>query len=215
MKKSTTLLFFSILMATLQSGRTQNITTYAGLGTASYSGDGGQATAAELNGPFGVCSDAAGNLIVADRNNERIRMVNAISGLITTIAGNGVAGYKGDGGPATAAELFWPENIGLDLTGNIYISDHKNNVVRKINTSGIISTIAGNGYQGYNGDGGAATAAELFSPIGLACDAIGNVFITDAGNNCVREVNSTGTITTIAGNGVVGYWGDGGPATIC
>ena len=138
-------------------------------------------------------------------------MVNT-SGIINTIIGNGVAGYSGDGGPATAAELHDPWSVVLDKAGNIYIAYQINNCVRMVNTSGIITTIAGNGVGGYSGDGGPATSAELFEPYGVAVDASGNVYISDF-NETVRMVNTSGIITTIVGNGVGGYSGDGGPAT--
>ncbi len=138
--------------------------------------------------------------------------------IITTVAGNGTAGYSGDGGQATNAELNTPDGITIDAIGNIYISDRANNRVRKISTAGIISTIAGNGIAGYLGDGGQASTAELSNPIGLAFDAFGNLFIADTYNNCVRKINTLGIISTIAGRdssgiGVAGYTGDGGQAT--
>jgi sugar lactone lactonase YvrE len=132
---------------------------------------------------------------------------------ISTIAGTGTYGYSGDGGPATAAKLGSPYCIRLDASGNIYIADFANNRVRKINSAGIISTIAGTGTAGYSGDGGPATAAELHHPTGLAIDASGNIYVSDAGNNRVRKISSAGTISTIAGNGTVGYTGDGAAAT--
>ncbi len=133
--------------------------------------------------------------------------------VITTIAGNGTAGYSGDGGAATAAELAYPEGLALDGSGNIYIADNLNNRIRKLTPSGIISTIAGNGTAGYSGDGGPATAAELYQPTGLVVDWSGNIYIADLYNNRVRMVTPSGTISTIAGNGTAGYSGDGGDAT--
>lgn len=215
MKKIKTLVVILVLSFAIQNGKAQTISTYAGNGLTGYSGDGGQATTAELNGPFNLCVDNSGNLLIPDRNNERVRMVNA-SGIISTIAGNGVLGYSGDGGPATAAELYWPEDVATDVSGNLYITDHKNSVIRKVNTSGIITTIAGKGgVHGYSGDGGQATAAELYTPIALTVDASGNIYITDAANYVIRRINMSGYISTVAGNYALGsgYSGDGGQAT--
>ncbi len=188
------------------------ITTIAGNGTAGYSGDGGQATAAELHTPIGVAFDAFGNLYIADATNHRIRKINP-SGIISTIAGTGTNGYSGDGANATAAELGQPRGLAFDATGNLYFADLGYDVVRKVNTLGIITTIVGNGTQGYSGDGGQATAAELYWPWGIAFDLMGNMYIADEGNSRVRLVNTSGIITTIAGNGSGGYSGDGGQAT--
>ena len=201
---------------------TGNITTVAGSGitgtTSSYSGDGGQATDAKINFPNGVAVDGSGNIYIADTHNHRIRKVNA-SGVITTVAGNGAGAFGGDGGPATAAKLNFPVGVALDGSGNIYITDGANNRIRKVNPSGIISTVAGNGTGGFTGDGGPATAAELLLHGSLTqqsgnvfVDASGNLYITDAWNNRVRKVNSSGTISTFAGGGTSGL-GDGGQAT--
>jgi hypothetical protein len=185
------------------------ITTVAGKGTFNYSGDGGQATAAGLN-TVGVVLDTLGNLYIVDNN--RIRKVNTL-GIITTVAGNGASGYIGDGGQATAAELNSPLAVALDAGGNLYISDELNNCIRKVNTNGIINTIAGNGNSGYFGDGGQATAASLSAPIGLTLDAFGNLFIADTYNSVIRKVDAFGIITTVAGNNLQGFSGDGGQAT--
>ncbi len=190
----------------------QMITTIAGNGAAGYTGDGVSATTTSLNNPFGVAADAAGNVYIADNLNNRIRKVNA-SGIITTIAGTGSAGYSGDGGPATAADLFQPWDIAVDGAGNVYFADLYNSRIRKINTGGIISTVAGNGTFGYFGDGGMATLAYLNGASGIAVDATGNLYICDGYNNRVRKVSTSGIITTIAGTGVAGYSGDSGPAT--
>ncbi len=171
------------------------ISTIAGTGTAGYSGDGGQATAAKLNYPVAVAFDTAGNLYITDFSNSRIRMVNT-AGIISTIAGNGTAGYSGDGGQATAAELNYPVGIVFDSVGNLYIADQANRRVRKVNTAGIITTIAGNGTAGFSGDNGCATNAELQSPHSLVFDAAGNLYIVDGGNNNIRKV-STQTCTTM------------------
>ena len=193
---------------------TGGIKTVAGNGTAGYSGDGGAATAAELHGPFGLTLDAAGDLFIADSDNNVVREVLASTGDITTVAGNGTAGYSGDGGAATAAELNLPLNLALDTAGNLFILDADNNAVREVvAATGEITTVAGDGTAGYSGDGGLATAAELSTPFGLALDASGNLFIGDSGNNVVREVvKATGVIRTVAGDGTAGYSGDGGPA---
>ena len=187
------------------------ITTIAG-GTAGYSGDGGQATAAELFSPSGVATDNSGNVYFADSYNSCIRKINT-SGIISTIAGNGTAGYSGDGGAATNASLNSPFGLIADNSGNIYIPDYGNSVVRKINASGIISTIAGNGIAGFSGDGGAATFAKLFLPFGVAVDNSGNLFVSDYGNSRIRKINPSGIISTIAGNGTFTFSGDDGPAT--
>ena len=188
------------------------IYTIAGDSTQGYSGDGGAATAAELSYPSGVALDAKGNIYIADMGNNRIRIVNK-AGVINTIAGNGNSGYSGDGGLATAAELNSPYGLTVDIFGNIYIADNLNNRIRKINNAGIISTIAGNGTAGYSGDGIVATMAELYSPFGVSVDSLGDIYIADEINNRIRKINSTGIISTIAGNGTQGYSGDGGPAT--
>jgi len=188
------------------------ITTIAGNGTMGYSGDGGQATAAELSDPTLIAFDAIGNLYIADRLNNLIRKVTT-AGIISTIAGNGTLGYSGDGGQATLAALNAPTGIALDVFGNFYIADDQNSRIRKVNTAGIISTIAGNGTAGYSGDGGQATAAELYDPWGITFDAAGNLYITEAGNNVIRKVNTAGIISTIAGTGTGAYSGDGGQAT--
>jgi len=186
------------------------ITTIAGDGTAGYSGDGKQATGALLNAPTGVAVDAAGDIFIADSGNNVIREVSG--GVINTIAGDGTAGYSGDGLQATSALLDAPEAIALDVLGNLYIADTGNNVIREV-TGGVITTIAGDGTYGYSGDGLQATAAELGGPTGVAVDSSGNLYIVDAGNNVIREV-SLGVINTIAGGGTPSSGnGDGGPAT--
>jgi len=190
----------------------QIITTVAGDGNQGYSGDGGQATAAELNYPCSLTVDKLGNFYIADENNNCIRKV-APSGIITTYAGIGVLAFSGDGGPATAAEIAAPAGVCSDTSGNIYIADYYNNRIRRVNTSGIINTIAGDGHGGYSGDGGPATLAELNYPVGVAVDVSGNVYIADYNNYRIRMVNTSGTISTIAGNGYAGFYGDGGPAT--
>jgi type IX secretion system substrate protein len=167
------------------------ITTFAGSGapghTSGYSGDGGPATAAKFNDPIAVAIDASGNTYIADMISHVIRKVNT-SGIISTIAGNGTQGFAGDGGPATAALLNYPSDLKFDSHGNLFIADKGNERIRVINTSGIISTYAGCGLSGFSGDGGAATAAKLASPTGIAFDAAGNLYIADDSNSAVRKV---------------------------
>ncbi|HXD92710.1 MAG TPA: T9SS type A sorting domain-containing protein [Bacteroidia bacterium] len=200
------------------------ITTFAGNGfstghppTGAFSGDGGQATNAELNFPVATASDVFGNFYIVDADNYRIRKVNT-AGIISTVAGTGTAGFSGDGGQATAAQII-PSSITLDATGNLYIADEGNSVVRKVNTAGIITSIAGNGTAGFSGDNGPATAAELNSPRGIIFDQAGNLYVSDIVTYRIRKINTAGIITTIAGNGFGagtgqgGFSGDGGPAT--
>ena len=187
------------------------ITTVAGNGTSGFV-DNVAATAAELQYPSGVAFDKNGNMYIADTWNNRIRIVST-SGTITTFAGKGPAGYSGDGGTATNAKLQYPSSVAVDASGNVYIADNSNNRVRIVNTSGIISTYAGTGTAGFAGDGGAATAAELNNPVGVTLDASGNLYIADSLNERIREVRTSGIISTIAGNGTAGYNGDGIAAT--
>lgn len=188
----------------------------AGTSDGTFSGDGGPAMLAAINHPFGVAVDGAGNLYIADTGNQRVRMVSAATGIITTIAGTGSHGYSGDGGLATSAELYNPESLAVDSAGDLYIAEQANNVVRKITAgTGIISTIAGTaGSNSYGGDGGLATKALLSGPSGLALDSAGNVYVADWGNERVRKITvSTGIIQTVVGNGTQGFTGDGGMAT--
>ncbi|HUB81072.1 MAG TPA: SMP-30/gluconolactonase/LRE family protein [Bryobacteraceae bacterium] len=245
------------------------ITTVAGtLDSAGFSGDGGPATAAQLNFPDGVAVDSAGDVYISDRNNNCIREVstngaiqtiagggnqiafngalatnialslpsaltfdssgnlifpdvyhqlilrlNKTTGQVSIIAGNGQKGFSGDGGPATSASLQEPMGIGFDPNGNLYFADQDNHRVRKIDTNGIITTIAGNGMSNYGGDGGPAVEALLDRPGAVAVSSTGDMYIADTNNNRVRKVDSFGTIVTVAGNGTAGYSGDGGPAT--
>jgi hypothetical protein len=194
---------------------TGTIVTAAGNGTAGYAGNNGPATAAKLNAPWGLAVDSAGDLFIADGNNNRIREVVKATGDIITVAGDGKAGYSGDNGPATAAELHNPNTVAVDSAGDLFISDENNNRIRElVQATGEIMTIAGNGIAGYSGDNGPATAAEIDSPRGLSVDSAGDVFFADNPNNRVREVvKATGDIITVAGNGQAGYTGNNGPAT--
>ncbi len=185
------------------------ITTVAGTGTAGFAGDGGQATSAQLYKPWGVAVDAQGSVYVADYYNHRVRKISG--GIITTVAGTGAAGYSGDGGQATSAQLNYPADVAVDAQGNLYISDYYNHRIRKV-SGGVITTVAGTGTKGYSGDGGQATSAQLNYPEGIAVNAQGNLYVADTENNRVRKV-SNGVITTVAGTGTKGYSGDGGQAT--
>jgi uncharacterized protein (TIGR03437 family) len=186
------------------------ITTVAGNGAAGFSGDGGPATSASV-GPWGVAVDAAGNLYIAGAS--RIRKVSP-SGIISTAAGNGTRGFSGDDGPATSASLNQPSGVAVDAAGNLYIADYYNYRIRKVSPSGIISTAAGNGTQGFSGDGGPATSAALDVPEAVAVDAAGNLYIADSTNyGRIRKVSPSGVISTVAGNGRYAFSGDGGPAT--
>lgn len=184
----------------------------AGTGLGGYGGDGGPATAARLWYPSGVAVDPIGNIYIADQRNDRIRKVDTF-GVITTVAGTGIPGYMNNGGPATNAQLSHPTRITLDAAGNLFVADSGNNRIRKIDVGGIITSVAGNGINGFNGDGGAAVSAELNTPIDMDVDAAGNMYIADYSNNRIRKVDAAGTITTYAGITIPGYAGDGGPAT--
>ena len=183
------------------------ITTIAGGGA----GDGGPVSEANLNVPWGVHIDNAGNLYIADSQYHRVRKVDT-SGNITTIAGTGYQGFSGDGGQGSLAELNEPLRVFVDGAGNVYIGDTSNNRVRKVDTDGIITTVAGNGTAGFSGDGGPAISASLRFPWGVHVDGIGNLYIADFFNRRIRKVDTSGIITTVAGNGTAGFSGAGGPA---
>ena len=188
------------------------ISTFAGTGVSGFSGDGSAANLAQIDGPMGVATDPAGNVYIVDAGNDRIRKVN-ISGVISTIAGTGVGGFSGDGAAANLAQINNPSGVVVDAIGNIYISDMTNHRIRKINTSGIISTYAGTGTLGFSGDGGAATSAQINYPRAISVDISGNVHVADASNHRIRKINNAGVISTIVGTGTLGYSGDGGLAS--
>jgi sugar lactone lactonase YvrE len=192
------------------------ITTAVGTGEKGFAGDGGPAEKALLNGPFDVCFDRAGNLYFSDPFNNRIRRVDAASGIIITIAGNGEKAYSGDGGPAIEAALNEPYGVVVDRSGNLYVADRLNRRVRRVDAAtGIITTLAGTGEAAYSGDGGPAARAGLAEPNGLAFSLDETVlFITDVADNRVRAVDlRSGTINTFAGTGAAEHSGDGGKAT--
>jgi sugar lactone lactonase YvrE len=213
------------------------ISIVAGNGSRGFAGDGGQANDAQLNAPAGVTVDAAGNVYFADSGNNRIRKVSP-NGAISTFAGAGFSGFGGDGGKAIDALLNYPTGLALDISGNLYVADSKNNRIRRISAEGIIGSVAGNGAQGNDGDGKKAVTALLNYPAGVAVDASGNFYISDSGNNRVRKVSAEGIISVVAGTTnpgaynadgrpintpnapvraidrvITGRWGDGGPAT--
>jgi sugar lactone lactonase YvrE len=190
------------------------ITTVVGNGIYGYGGDGNVATSAEISGEPGIGFDKKNNMYIADFGNNRVREVNAKTGIITTIAGTGTGAYNGDNIAATSAELYYPAGVCVDDTGNVFIAEQSNSRVRKVSwKTGIITTIAGTGGFGYNGDNIPATTAALYCPLSVEVDKAGNLYIADWGNSRVREVNAvTGIITTIAGDGLLVHNGDGGPA---
>jgi uncharacterized protein (TIGR03437 family) len=187
------------------------IETLAGTGVMGYSGDGGLAVNAALSDASGLVLDGAGNVYVGDASNRRVRKITP-GGVITSIAGTGIQGFSGDGGPATSAMLGRPFSLAIDAGGNLYIADSANERIRKIDVNGIITTIAGNGQSGFSGDGGLAINASLQTPVGVAVDQAGNVYIADGDNNRIRKVSAGGIISTFAGNGSEGFSGDGGLA---
>ncbi len=195
-------------------GTDGKVTTIAGLEYAnSYFGDTGAAVDAYLNRPTDIAFDASGNMYIADKNNHRIRKVDT-NGIITTVAGNGQSGFGGDGGDATLAKLNQPAGIGFDASGNMYIADKDNHRIRKVDTNGNITTIAGTGEQGNSGDGGAWASAKLNYPVRIDVGPDGNIYFSDRDNHVIRVLWSDGNIYTSVGtNGSAGFSGDGGVTT--
>ncbi len=189
----------------------QTVTTVAGSGIAGSSGDNGPATQAKIETAHGVAVDGQGNVYIADTRNHRVRKV--VKGNITTVAGTGQEGFSGDGGPGTAAQLSFPRGVAVDKQGNLYISDTGNSRIRRVSAGGTISTIAGTGVAGFDGDGGPATNAQLNYPRGLVLDSEGNLYVADSWNFRIRRITTAGTIETVAGNGSSGPFGDGRAAT--
>lgn len=187
------------------------VTTFAGRFGGTFSGDGGPATEAGMFDVAGVAVDSAGNVYIADMDNNRIRKVDT-TGKISTVAGNGNYGYTGDNVSATQTALSSPAAVAVDAAGNVYIGDLFNHRIRKVNAQGIISTLAGTGVAGANGDGGLATQAQLDIPEGLSFDQAGNLYIADSGSDVVRRVDTSGKISTFAGTGQAGFTGDNGQA---
>jgi len=190
------------------------IDTIAGGGASGYLGDGGPATQAILDEPAGVAVTSSNDLYIADSLNHRIRNVSNASGIISTVAGNGIGTYAGDGGLALSASFNTPSDVVLDASGNIFIADTMNNRIRKVDkATGVVTTVAGTGMQGYGGDGGQASSARFYQPAGIFIDGMANLYIADTWNHRVRKVNAaTGVVTTVAGNGMGEYAGDGGSA---
>ena len=188
------------------------ITTVAGNGGAGFSGDGGQAIYARMQGPADLAIDGSGNLFVADYVNRRVRKI-APNGIISTVAGSGVSGRGGDGGSAKLAQLGFVTGISVNSRGELFIADNTNSTVRKMDVNGIISTVAGSGVKGFSGDGGDANLAAFNAINGVAADKLGNIYIADAYNNRVRKINASGVVTTVAGTGGGSFSGDNGAAT--
>ena len=192
------------------------ISTFAGTGEEGFSGDGGPATEAQFypghDQFLSVATDAAGNVYVTDPENQRVRRIDT-AGMISTFAGTGEEGFSGDGGPATEAQLSYPVGVAVDSAGNVYVADVVNLRVRRIDTAGVISTFAGTGEEGFSGDSGPATEAQLSYPISVAVDAAGNVYVAGYESSRVRRIDTAGVISTFAGTGEEGFSGDGGPAT--
>jgi sugar lactone lactonase YvrE len=184
------------------------ITTVAGSGACCFAGDGGPAVNAALATPLGLSVDARGNLFIADEYNHRIRKVST-SGIITTVAGDGMSGFSGDGGPGDKAQLSYPTSVAADRAGNLYIADYNNHRIRMLSADGTLTTVAGNGGTGSSGDGGPAADGRLNWAVGIALDGTDNLYIADSGS--VRKV-SGGTITTVAGGGT--SWGPSGDGPV-
>ena len=208
------LLLIAICSFSFFSAQSQIITTFAGNGSNGFSGDNGLATLAKIGLTGRIAIDINSNLFIADTYNDRIRKIDATTGIITTVAGTGTAGYNGDGALATVSQLNKPFGVAIDPSGNIYIADGANNRIRKISAAtGIISTVAGNGTAGYNGDSISAITAQIKSPNSVCIDNGGNIYFSDQNNHRIRKVTiATGNITTVAGNGISGFLGDGASA---
>ena len=191
------------------------ITTFAGTTVAGFTGDGGPATQATLNGPTGVCVAPSGDVYVNDLSNRRVRKVAAATGIISTVAGTGAALSTGDGGPAISASIILPIRCAVDSSGNLFIVDQGAHVIRKVTTGGTITTFAGvNNSPGFSGDGGPAAQAQMNNPTADTFDAAGNLYVTDQSNQRIRKIDTSGNITTVAGNGHNAFSGDGGSATL-
>jgi len=194
------------------SASAQGIETRAGNGSFGYSGNGGPATVAELADPAGVFADGAGSIYIADTNNRRIRMVDLL-GNLSTVAGDGNSGYSGDWGLAMKASPADPSVVFLDGTGKLFNADTNNHRTRVVDPSGLITTLAGDGNAGFPGDGGPATDARLNFPTGVFVDGSGVAYIADRDNHRIRKVDVSDTITTVVGDEISGFWGDGGAVT--
>lgn len=195
-------------------GLDNRVTIVAGNGDSGYDGDGGPALAARLRTPFGVLPDASGGFFISDVDAHVVRYVDA-GGMIRTVAGNGAAGYSGDGGPAAQAQLRGPTRMAQGLDGSLYVCDTDNHCIRRIDGNGAIETVCGDGTPGYSGDGGPASAAQLDGPYGLALGPDGSLYVADTENNVIRRVDAGGVITTIVGTGAAGFAGDGETAGAC
>ncbi len=207
-------IFTSVVVATTAvNAHAQYINTVAGNGVAAYTGDGGAANMASFNAVEGMAVDGAGNIYLADKNNNVVRKISN-SGVVTTFAGTGVAGYSGNGGAATAAKLNTPSAVATDGAGNVYIAERGNHVVRVVNTAGKIKVYAGSGIEGYSGDGDTAHLGRISTPTALCMDGVGNLYIAEGGSHVIRRVdNGTRIMHTVAGTGSFGNTGDGGMAT--
>jgi hypothetical protein len=205
----------SVLLAHACFAQSGTIITIAGIDSFGYNGDGRAAITAKLYSPESICRDKYGNIYIADAHNNRIRKIDAVTGIIRTVAGKDSFGYGGDNGPATNAKLYAPDGVAVDTFCNVYVADRLNNRVRKIDAlTGIISTIAGTGSGGSSGDGGPASSAKLAGPTYLHIDRYGNIYMVDYDNYLIRKISaSTGIITTVAGTGVAANSVDGLPAT--